>query len=454
MSNGSHHTAVLQNELNWFNQVLKARLEAYFSGSSFEQQPAPAHEYEGAHYAKIIQEMALTDEERLIIMLAMAPHLQPQSLDSLLVKNPALNSSFPEFGGFTGKYHKGFLPTGETAVFLFSGANLTQRAEALKLLAPDSKLMLSEILLLEEDEKNEPRLSRPLILSPEFAEYFITGKKFKPESFALFPAKKIETSLDWADLVVDEYVAEELELMKCWMCHENYLMGELDLRKTIKPGYRALFYGPPGTGKTLTACLLGKATGYDVYRIDLSHLVSKYIGETEKNLAKVFDLAQRNKWILFFDEADAIFGKRTATNSANDRYANQEVAYLLQRVEDFPGIIILASNLKSNMDEAFSRRFQSEVYFPMPGPDHRRQIWQNTFNGKLSLAADIDLPALAGEYELSGGATINVYRHAVLKAMRREEKEPLIQKHDILQGIRRELQKEGKTLQTWNNQKA
>ncbi len=104
----------------------------------------------------------------------------------------------------------------------------------------------------------------------------------------------------------------------------------------------------------------------DVYRIDLSMIVSKYIGETEKNLARVFDLAENRNWILFFDEADALFGKRTSTNTSNDRHANQEVAYLLQRIEDFPGIIILATNLRSNIDEAFSRRFQSVVYFPMP----------------------------------------------------------------------------------------
>ncbi len=117
-------------------------------------------------------------------------------------------------------------------------------------------------------------------------------------------------------------------------------------------------------GKSLTASLLGKSANMDVYRIDLSKVVSKYIGETEKNLSNIFDMAENKDWILFFDEADALFGKRTSASDSKDRYANQEVADLLQRIEDFPGIVILATNLKSNLDEAFARRFQSMIYFP------------------------------------------------------------------------------------------
>src|SRR5690606_11585436 len=128
-----------------------------------------------------------------------------------------------------------------------------------------------------------------------------------------------------------------------------------DMRQLIKPGYRTLFYGPPGTGKTLTAMLLGKEFQRNVFRIDLSQVVSKYIGETEKNLEKIFQRAANKEWILFFDEADALFGKRTSVKDAHDRYANQEVSYLLQRVEDFPGLVILASNYKNNIDKAFVR---------------------------------------------------------------------------------------------------
>ncbi len=168
-------------------------------------------------------------------------------------------------------------------------------------------------------------------------------------------------------MVVDYQVAGQLEEINTWITGHHTVMEKWNLKRILKPGYRSLFYGPPGTGKTLAATLLGKRNQMDVYRVDLSMIVSKYIGETEKNLARVFDLAENREWILFFDEADALFGKRTSTQTSNDRHANQEVAYLLQRIEDFPGTVILATNLRSNIDEAFSRRFQSTIFFPDAG---------------------------------------------------------------------------------------
>src|SRR6185369_1537927 len=204
----------------------------------------------------------------------------------------------------------------------------------------------------------------------------------------------------------------------------------------IKLGFRSLFYGPPGTGKTLTAALLGKTTGLDVYRVDLSLVVSKYVGETEKNLAAVFDQAERNDWILFFDEADALFGKRTQTSSAHDRYANQEVAYLLQKVEDFPGVVILASNLKGNIDEAFARRFQSMVHFPLPGPEERVRLWRGAFPNPSRLEPAVDLARIAEEHEISGGAIVNVLRSSSLATLRRGN--DFIRAEDIYHGIRRE----------------
>ena len=197
------------------------------------------------------------------------------------------------------------------------------------------------------------------------------------------------------------------------------------LRKSVHPsdeysvfGYRALFYGPPGTGKTLAATLLGKATKQPVFRIDLSMVVSKYIGETEKNLGKLFDEAENKKWILFFDEADALFGKRTQTKGANDRYANQEVAYLLQRIEDFSGLVILATNIQSNIDDAFSRRFQAMIHFAKPTVAERILLWKQLFGESFKLSEEIDLDALASNYELTGGEMINVLRYCALRRVR------------------------------------
>lgn len=210
-------------------------------------------------------------------------------------------------------------------------------------------------------------------------------------------------------------VAAELEEINTWIASHGTIMEGWGLSRYLKAGYRALFYGPPGTGKTLAATLLSKKNGMDVYRVDLSMIVSKYIGETEKNLAKVFDMAENRNWILFFDEADALFGKRTSTNTSNDRHANQEVAYLLQRIEDFPGTVILATNLKSNIDEAFSRRFQSVVYFPMPTEELRRELWKNILPKKWLGRQGDNLIALAAETELSGGSINNVVRRCAIQ---------------------------------------
>ncbi|MCC7507063.1 MAG: ATP-binding protein [Saprospiraceae bacterium] len=202
-----------------------------------------------------------------------------------------------------------------------------------------------------------------------------------------------------------------------------------------------MFHGPPGTGKTLTAALLGKYTGRDVYRVDLSMVISKFIGETEKNLSNLFDKAENKDWILFFDEADALFGKRTGVRDAHDKYANQEVAYLLQRVEHFNGLVILASNFKSNIDDAFMRRFQSIIHFPMPGVGERLSIWQKSFPDKFQLNG-LNLNAFAQRYELSGAGILNVVQFACLRALERNSTQ--IAEAEVREGVIREFGKEGK----------
>ena len=171
-------------------------------------------------------------------------------------------------------------------------------------------------------------------------------------------------------------------------------------------------------------------------------LVSKYIGETEKNLSKVFRLAEGKNWILFFDEADALFGKRTGVKDSHDKYANQETAYLLQRIEDYPGLIILSSNFRANLDDAFSRRFQSIIRFRMPSEEERLLLWKRSFSEKSAMDKDVSLEEIAADYELSGGSIINVVQYCSVLAYSR--KENIIRKEDILEGIRREFLKEGK----------
>lgn len=176
--------------------------------------------------------------------------------------------------------------------------------------------------------------------------------------------------------------------------------------------------------------------------MDLSQVTSKYIGETEKNLARLFEAAEQAGWLLFFDEADALFGKRTSVSDAHDRYANQEVSYLLQRIEAFSGVVILATNLRHNIDDAFMRRFQSVVAFPLPRAAERLRLWQEAFPAAVHLDPALDLPTLARQHEISGGTIMNVVRYACLQALGRGD--GIVRPGAVDEGIRRELLKEGR----------
>jgi SpoVK/Ycf46/Vps4 family AAA+-type ATPase len=253
----------------------------------------------------------------------------------------------------------------------------------------------------------------------------------------------------WEDAVLHPHTADLIDDIRRWVSHQHLISKDIKFSSKIRPGFKVLFYGPPGTGKTLTATLLGKEFGLPVYKIDLSMIVSKYIGETEKNLGKVFDRAKSKNWILFFDEADALFGKRSSVSSSNDRYANQEVSYLLQRIEDFDGLVILASNLKTNIDTAFMRRFNAVVHFPSPNVEERKLLWTNTMPEKTPYHDHVNISQLATKYEFTGAEIVNIVRFAYLKTLALKlDKIPL---EILMEGIKKELQKEGKYISSKND---
>jgi hypothetical protein len=438
----------LAAEMKWLAEIIDVRMKLYWGSpvdfTAIHELLPPDLSGNLSPYAGIINHYKINFAERIVLLLALAPHIQPHLLDVFFMKNTEYDRGFTEVGGIKGQNHGGFLPTGETAAFILAINNIEERFRLLDIFLEDHVFRKFNILSLNPVSSNEPFLSGAICLSSEYLSYFTRGISYKPDFSINFPAKRISTELNWEDLILDKNTLEDVMEISDWAKYGDSLLHDWEMKKSIKPGYRALFYGPPGTGKTLTASLLGKSSGLEVYRIDLSMVVSKFIGETEKNLASVFDQAERKKWILFFDEADALFGKRTQTNSSNDRYANQEVSYLLQRVEDFPGVVILATNLKGNLDEAFSRRFQTMVYFSIPGVEQRKQLWQNAFSKKTILEDKTVIDEIAQKYEMSGGSIINVTRYSSLMAMKRGTN--VVQKRDIINGIRREFRKEGKTV--------
>lgn len=442
------NAAALNHELDWLFRVLDTRIKLHFEEDCayqdvFDLSP-PALDNNQSSFAHFLQHYQFSDVERLVFVLALTPYVRPQLLDVLFTKNSVSNRDFTEFGGRSSASFGGFLPSAETALFLLAGNDLTRRFSFHYLFDADHLFAEHGIVGLEKMQSGEPHLNGVLTINREVLDLVTTGKVSRPSFGADFPAKRIDTEMDWDDLVLDAVTMDDVLEIKAWLAHGETLLYELGLAKKIKPGYRSLFYGPPGTGKTLTASLLGKIFERDVYRIDLSAVISKYIGETEKNLEKIFQKAELRDWILFFDEADALFGKRTKISSSHDRFANQEVSYLLQRVEDYPGVVILASNMRANLDDAFVRRFQSIIHFPMPDARERLLLWRSAFSAKTTLQECIDLKAIAGRYELSGGSIMNVVRYATLHMLQRGER--LISNADLQEGIRKEFQKEGKTI--------
>lgn len=381
-------------------------------------------------------------EEFAIFMLALAPHLDPGFLDRLVAEHLPEGGEFLEFGGVKSRHHRGILPTGETVEFVLAGRDLERRLAVKRLFATDHWFWQKRILWLETVPEGEPAASGKLVIDPEIIEEITTGKVSRPRFSQEFPAECIETAMDWDDLVLHPSTMANIREIENWIRYNDVLMNDWGMSKRIKPGYRALFHGLPGTGKTLTATLLGKHTGRPVFRVDLSRVVSKYIGETEQNLSRLFDKAENKDWIVFFDEADALFGKRTDIRDAHDKYANQELAYLLQRIEAYRGLVILASNQRGNIDDAFVRRLQTIVHFPMPGASERLEIWRRTFPSQIAVADDVDWNVIAGRHELSGANILNITHFCAVEFLAREAK--ILNLGQLEAAIMREFIKEGK----------
>ena len=436
----------LESAYQRFEGALESRLRALFGASSHEPAQHPPAEsrtrVDETGYDAFLRDFNPDSDAQLLLMLAFAPSLKPEFIDSLLQRVQPGAGDYPQFGGIRGKQHRGFLPTGDTALFLLAGDELEARLRWQKLLGGDHPLVQKRIVYLEEPADGDPPMSGRLTLDSDYAERFINGKVRAPRLSMRFPAQRLETAIEWQDIVLPPRTLAEIRELENWIRYGDVLMNQWNMRHKLRPGCRALFFGPPGTGKTLTATVLGKTTGRQVYKVDLSMVVSKYIGETEKNLAGLFDRAEHKEWILFFDEADALFGKRTQVRDAHDRYANQEVSFLLQRIETYHGLVILASNLASHVDEAFARRFEHVIHFPMPRQNERLVIWKKGLPAPASLEPAVDLTEIATRYELSGGMIMNVIRYASLQAISRCEQ--ILRQQDLLDGIRREYAKENR----------
>jgi AAA+ superfamily predicted ATPase len=437
------NAANLESALDWITEIVAGCLRVHFGKAESFEPIVLSYYDDGSALARFIRRHNPVAEELTVLMLALVPHLRPEFLGKLVSEHLPDGGDFPEFGGAKGASHRGILPTGETAQFILAaGGDLERRLAVQSMLSTEHWFWQKHVLWLEPVREGEPAMSGRLVLDSEIVEELTTGKVSRPRFSSEFPAEYIETRMDWDDLVLHPNTLSQIREIENWIKHNDTLLNEWGMKNRIKPGYRALFYGPPGTGKTLTATLLGMHTGKDVFRIDLSRVVSKYIGETEKNLSRLFDKAENKNWILFFDEADALFGRRTDIRDAHDKYANQEVAYLLQRIEGYNGLVILASNQRANIDDAFVRRLQTIIHFPMPRPEERYEIWQKTFPVQIVLADDIDWRHIAARHELTGANILNVAHFCAVDVLAKQSRR--LDLKGLEAAIQREYVKEGK----------
>lgn len=430
--------------LQFLGDLITARVREHL-GDDPGALPQPTVLADGSSFAEFAKQHQPAYDEFTILALALAPHLRPAFLESCLGDALGRSGDFPEFGGRRDRDSRALIPTGETAAFLLADDDLDARFSVQALFSPDHWFATESLLSLEAAPSGAPHLAGRILMDRGWVERLTQGIETPPKFSASFPARLVAPLLNWDDLILEEASLSQLEDIRRWLRNRTTLARGAMPKGHLRKGYRALFYGPSGTGKTLAAGLIGKVAGVPVYRVDLSAVVSKYIGETEKNLSSLFETAQSRDWILFFDEADALFGKRTSVKDAHDRYANQEVSYLLQRVEDYDGLCILASNMRANVDDAFLGRFDSIVRFSVPGVAERVRLWDATLPVEPAVADRVAFTEVMARFELSGRAVVGAVQHATLAALDAGRQQLLYA--DAVEGVERELEKEGRVFQ-------
>jgi len=420
-------------------KILKWRLDNPESNYNTTQNKYRSELFSNTAIGNYILKNELDSKEITVLLLALSPYLYPTLLRE--VSEEGGEGTYFLFSELTPN-QKNADPTGETVQYVLGGKAIEERMGALLFFQEAHFFTKEHVLYLGETPKGTPFSRGKLQVYQAAFQEIVFGNTLIPKLSEEFPAQEITTPLDWGDLILPNKTLTHIQSIQTWLEHNNTLLTDLQMSKKLKPGYRVLFYGPPGTGKTLAASLLGKHTNKPVFRIDLSVLVSKYIGETEKHLANLFNKAQKKDWILFFDEADAVFGKRTNVKDSHDKYANQGVSYLLQKIEAFPGMIILASNYKENIDNAFMRRFQSVVRFELPKAKERLRIWKSNLPKQLQLAGNVSLETVATKYTLNGSNIMNCIQDVSLQALANTDR--VITQQMLLQSIEKEYKKEDK----------
>ena len=376
-------------------------------------------------FAELVALGGLTAAEAVVVLAAVAAHVD----ESWAVRFGALTDR-PGVVGLTGEVARTLVAR------TFAG-----RLDATVLLSPQGRLRSQGLVVLDPPDE----LSGTLRPEPALAGWMLGLPPAAPTTSADFPARPLTTVHTLDDVVLPAAARARIDELAARIAHRDIVVDVWGFgsHHDNALGLIALFHGPPGTGKTMTAAALAASAGLPAYVVDLSALVSKYIGDTEKALARVFDRAARERCVLVFDEADAVFGTRTEVSDAHDRYANQEVSYLLTRVEQHPGVVVLTSNLLGNIDAAFQRRIHVMVEFPEPGPGERERLWASVAPPGLPVTPGIDLNDLARRYPLTGAQIRDATLDAAYLAASNGR---IITTDHLVAGIRRQFEKAGRTV--------
>lgn len=396
------------------------------------------------HFSKFFRNFHLDHDEIVLVMVALAASIEPSLLDTL--KSELLNGKASISGGRMDRETGIFRPTIRTVVYLLAGNDPLLRAKAIRNIQPKSRPFLLGVVKAFPFGKDIPFLDYQISFNDQFLNAVLWGDSPRLDGDPGFPVNKGTSTHMMKDVIVKEKTMLELlklqrfarNMSKLWNMHGS---------NKVRRNYLCVFSGDPGTGKSFAAEAVGNELQLPVYRVNLAQMVSKYIGETEKNLEAVFDRFNRQPGILFFDEAESIFSKRIEVKDSHDQYANNLQSYLLQKVEDFEGIIVLATNVKDLtqfFDKAFQRRIRSIVEFEFPDFEERLPIWQNSLFDPFVFETGI-VENIARNYQLSGGSIYNIVSDAVIEAL--DTDQLVISKEMLESAMRVEFRKTGRVLE-------
>ena len=414
------HAVSLKAESQWLRQIIAIRTDELSDDPSKDSQSlyetAPPPELPPSYYRDFMAGFNLSLAERVLVAVSLNRIYAPTVFAPISeAKAKGNNTLFAETGMLFDKQTGALLPTLQTVVFLLAGNNKQLSAEYQEVLNENNLLMANGIVrLINPSPFLNDTLFNIVSLDRSYYAHFVYGKKIRLDEMENFPAQLLETDKTFNDLILHPETKTQLNTVMNYARHYKTMHQQTG---GGLQGYVAMFYGPPGTGKTMTASVIGKELGLDVYAVNLSRVVSKYIGETEKNLEVVFDRLSRRDCILFFDEADSLFGKRSEVTEANDRYANQEIAYLLQKIDKCNCLVILATNFRQNMDAAFTRRILSYIRIDWPGDEERKLLWGKALMPPFKYQPETLPETLAAKYAITGANIYNITKLTCYEAL-------------------------------------